>query len=218
MADSKSPPPGGSKEQLKGLLGLVRATARTVAKNQGEERWEELESAGGERLAQILPKHDPERGELGPFVVAHVRGAMLDVLRLDKKERTRARALNAGLTPFLETVEEGRLFDNDTAAATRLSEVSEGLAISLLIGMATAPLDPEELLEAQQDRENASRDLERGLATLEPIDAQIVRCYRLEGKTLKEAGALVGISESAASRRHDKAIELLSKRIRRRAA
>ena len=209
-------PPKLTSEQeklLKRALGLIKATSRSMARNQGDYLWDELNQVGLVKCFELLVKHDSAVGDFLPFIYPYIRGAMLDHLRLEERDRIPAKAMLAASTPLLQTFEEGNLFEGESARRSRLDQARHGLAATLFIGMAVSPLNPEELLEIEQERAQVNSTLQEALATLDPADRQLIETYDLQERTLKQASEEAGIAYGTAGYRHTKALELLSKRI-----
>src|SRR5262249_17393112 len=96
-------------------LPLVAQVARTIAKHARQVLREELEAVGALGLVEAALRFgDRPRASFGAFAHVRIRGAMLDVLRQEKKRTTRER--EADVETFAGDSPE-RLVDFERAAS-----------------------------------------------------------------------------------------------------
>jgi RNA polymerase sigma factor for flagellar operon FliA len=205
---------------------------------------EELVNIGLLESLNALPRFDPERGKLATFLPPRFRGAMLDAMReadwVPRKVRAEASQLARATLAF--TDRHGRA-PTDTELAEALGLGGDAVAVRTIERLrrsATAvevqqldaiipfskqgvdkPRDVKSELAderaqyptARLAREDARRLLLRGLTQVERL---IVIGYYLEGRTMKEIGADLELSESRVSQLHSQILPRLAERLKHR--
>lgn len=189
---------------------------------------DDLVGAGLLGLLDAVSKYDPSRGVLfKTYAELRVRGAMLDSLRdLDWAPRSmRRRAREVESTYALIAQERGRPAQED--------EVAHALGISLaefhsllqdLRGLsvtdfaegegeddqsARANQIPDDRLPSPADAQERSELREHLSAAIDRLperERQLVALYYVEELTMKEVGAVLGVTESRVSQLHTQAV------------
>ncbi len=187
---------------------------------------EDLYGAGVLGLLDAVERFDASRGvAFTTFAEMRVRGAILDSLRsLDWASRTARRRAKEVQTAFVAVEQvHGRAATEDEVAAHLKISVAElqqnltemsglkiteidcrdeetGLSIlDSLVDVAASPLDEYE----NQDREAR---LAKAIDKLPVRERQVVSLYYLEELTMKEIGAVLGVTESRVSQLRTQAV------------
>jgi len=209
--------------------GLVRAIARGI--HRSLPRFIELDDVigyGQLGLTQAAREFDPDRGiQFSTFAYYRIRGAILDGANQMNWLRRKRRAGDAYdrmsgdvLSTEAADAEAGAGQTND---AVWLSDVGGKLGMIFLLSQAGD--DNEQRLEVTDPEAEAplvsllDAELKQTLRTLLdelPADARkLIHSTYFEGKTLKEAGASLGISKAWASRLHSRCLDQLARGLRR---
>jgi RNA polymerase sigma factor for flagellar operon FliA len=187
---------------------------------------DDLIGAGLLGLLDAVNKFDPTRGvQFKTYAEMRVRGAMLDSLRsLDwapRSMRQRAREVEAAYHSIEQR--QGRPADEEEVAAALGLSVREfymllnelqGLTLLGLDGgededgyqAPQIPDDPSRGPLAQYERSEIRALLIQAIDRLPHRERQVVAFYYLEELTMKEVGAVMGITESRVSQIHTQAI------------
>jgi RNA polymerase sigma factor for flagellar operon FliA len=197
---------------------------------------EDLEAYGVIGLLEALERYDPNRGaEFETFARRRIQGAMLDALRRqDWAPRSVRERLHqvAGVVRVIE--QEKKAPATDEEVATRLGWPVSRVQEAWLEAHETALTSLEELLfpgEGQDSsrpaadpespdparvyEENELRALlARALSELGDPDRLVLNLYYYEGLTLKEIGAVLGVSESRACQLRGRALLRLRARLK----
>ncbi len=208
-------------------LGYVRALAtRERTRLGGRLDLEELVAYGARGLVEAADRFDASRG-LSFVTFAHyrIKGAIFDGLRemgwLSRPEYARHRAEERA-NAYLENAADREVGAAARSPATLEDEVS-GLAdqVGALTAIFVTSLeaepvaerlaDPRATAEARLGDAQAGARVLRAVASLPDKERSLVEAYYFGGKKLEEAGALLGLSKSWASRLHARAVELLRK-------
>jgi RNA polymerase sigma factor for flagellar operon FliA len=201
---------------------LGRRVSRTVS-------LDDLRSFGREGLLQAARTFDPSRGV--PFrrwANVRIRGAMIDGLRqwgsLPRRLYRELRGIEAG-DRVLETYDEEDAANPATspeAADARLTSYLAGIATAIAVGtMVAAPresVDPEGREVTPEDLLAEAELLARvkGIVkTLPDQERTLVERHYFAGDTLDEAAASIGLSKSWGSRLHARAIESITRELRK---
>jgi RNA polymerase sigma factor for flagellar operon FliA len=190
---------------------------------------DDLVGAGLLGLLDAVDKYDPTRGVLfKTYAEARVRGAMLDSLRhLDwapRSVRRRSREIEAAYAEIEQqrgrpaTEEEvaavlglplpefqAALAELNSLSITNLDDAREagdgGSQQALDVADEAAP-NPLTVCEASETRER----LTAAIDLLPERERQVVALYYLEELTMKEIGAVLGVTESRVSQVHTQAV------------
>jgi RNA polymerase sigma factor FliA len=211
--------------------GMVREIARRVARcvDLRTLTIEELESAGNEALVQAAMRYDPSSpASFATFAHYRVYGAMIDALRKQSpglRQRQRALTQLANSQDLLRQAAEDRaaaqasgqqltleqrieLARNLVRKAAITMQLSEPASRSLE-GVAAEQPDPEQqLLDADQRQRIWSL-----VAELEGPERALIEAVYVQGRTMKDYAAELGIAISTISRRHARIVERLFKRM-----
>ncbi|HKX33100.1 MAG TPA: FliA/WhiG family RNA polymerase sigma factor [Blastocatellia bacterium] len=187
---------------------------------------EDLIGAGVLGLLDAVDKFDPERGvQFKTYAEMRVRGAMLDSLRsLDwapRSMRQRAREVEAAYRQIER--ERGRPAEEEEVVARLGITIAEfHTLLNDLRGLTILGLewgDEDDEHQALQIPDDASRGplaiyeraemrsrLTRAIDRLPERERQVMALYYLEELTMKEVGAVLGITESRVSQLHTQAV------------
>lgn len=210
---------------------VQRAASLYAARVAGYVERDDLVSMGNLGLLEAVDRFDPASGaSFATFAWYRVQGAIVDGLRSSAKVPRRAWAQLQALRAAGELL-EGKLRQERAAAeagappstdtAARLAALRETLgeletvfAVSVVsIDDAGDPADPSEPADRRMDRLALARRLAEAIDGLPERERAIVRGHYLEGMSLQDAGAALGLSRSWASRLHAQAIARLRKRL-----
>ncbi|HWQ35097.1 MAG TPA: FliA/WhiG family RNA polymerase sigma factor [Blastocatellia bacterium] len=184
---------------------------------------DDLIGAGVLGLLEAVNRYDPARGVLfKTYAETRIRGAMLDSLRdLDwapRALRHRARELEL-VTRELEQ-RLGRAAEEEEVAAALGVGIEEyhellsdlrGLSVTDLETddeeqMRAVPDDPALLPLAQYERTETRTRLAAAVDRLPERERQVIALYYHEELTMKEVGAVLGLTESRVSQLHTQAV------------
>ena len=192
--------------------------------------YEDILSFGVFGLLDAVDKFDPSKGFVfQTYAIPRIRGAILDELRkcdwFSRTGREKVQKYNRALEKVLR--DKGEMRDEwimqemgvDTDEYYEIQELASRGYITSLDD--TAPLDDGEVpIEATlaDDRETAvdrlddeseKQQLAESLAELPDRERMMLSLYYYDGLTLKEIGAVMGVSESRVSQIHGKALAML---------
>ena len=217
---------------VRDAIDLVVVIARQLRRHfAGRVELDELASFGHEGLIHAARSYKAELGV--PFrrwANLRIRGAILDGVRaqaeLPRDIYRRLAALDAG-----DRVQED-LMERDAAAPAgsaeeadrRLDSYMAGIATAMALGLVGeekaegAVLDKGENAEETLGREELVRAIRAGIDERPDDERQLLNLVYFEDLSVAEAGKRLGLSKSWACRVHGRAIEGLSKYLRRNRA
>jgi RNA polymerase sigma factor for flagellar operon FliA len=152
---------------------------------------DDLASDGVFGLAQAIDRFEPARGfKFATYAIPRIRGAMRDALR-DQDWVPRLVRSRKQKAPEVHSI-NGTVFE---------TEIGKPVTAAMLI--ADDSPTPADVLE--------QRDMRHVILKALPSRSHrlLVKLYQLEGHTLKEAGKVLGFSESRASQMHAEAMGIL---------
>jgi RNA polymerase sigma factor for flagellar operon FliA len=188
---------------------------------------EDFLSCGLEALIRCIDRYDPEKGaSLEQFAWTRIHGAVLDELRrhdwAPRSLRRAERLINGARDAFvaeherLPTHEElavraglsqaelrGRLDELALAEVSSLNKTvrsEESTTIERIDTLQSADEETDPLLAAE--RREAKERFRGAFARLSPRERQVAVLLYVEGATLREIGARLGVSESRVSQIH----------------
>jgi|LNFM01.2.fsa_nt_gb RNA polymerase sigma factor for flagellar operon FliA len=206
-------------------LPRVRTLARIVARTVSHADIDELYSAGAEGLVEAALRYDPSSGTaFAAFFHYRVRGAMIDAARRAAPQvRRRSRALRAlaATQALLEHAQLGQP-SGDTGDPRSLRERVE--AAAQIVAQTTAavllarlgPADPEAVPTPEASAEDClahAQTIEQLRMLVDGSDAQsqaIVAALYVEGISMHEHAARIGVSVSTVSRAHARLLARLA--------
>jgi RNA polymerase sigma factor for flagellar operon FliA len=219
-------------------LALVkRAAARIASRLPKHLRLDDLYSAGLVGYLAAVEDYDPERGvAFAAYAVHRVRGAIFDELRrldwVPRGVRDRIRHTERAIATLYQRLDRQ---PTDEEIARELGVDVEvyrsGLAdgVTLVSLSATAAPDGEGAALVDYVRDTQSADPLRAIAeverravlgklidTLPPRERQVLALYYHEELTMREVGAVLGVTESRVSQLHSSAVHRLVVLLRRR--
>lgn len=181
-------------------------------------------SLGNLGLAEAVDRWDPTQGTgFRSFAYYRVQGAILDGLRRNSNLPRRVWARLTALTATAECLEAAATRDaaarQQAGAATtadRLREVQAALGAirtMYLVSLNTVRDDALPLEAPRADealgRQRQAEALRRALAKLPERERALLTAHYVDGETLLDAGAKLGMSKSWASRLHARAVNQL---------
>jgi RNA polymerase sigma factor for flagellar operon FliA len=212
-------------------LPLVDLIARHLRRQLGSGvRVDELVSFGREGLLAAARSFDPGLGTpFARWANYRVRGAMLDGVRqmsmLPRSVYRKLRAVAAAQDAAEGAAEDGSAARPASAeeADARLGSYLAGIATAVAIGMLAAPAEPStgEALDAAPSAEDV---IARGqlldavraaLPTLPDPERHLIQRHYFDDVQLDEAARELGLSKSWASRLHSRAIESITRHMKR---
>ena len=216
-----------NREQLvEAHLSQVKFIAeRLAAKLPPSVDLDDLMGAGMLGLLDAVDKFDPLKGVLfRTYAEMRVRGAMLDSLRdLDwapRSMRRRAREIEAAYVEAERT--RGRATDADVASVLGMPVNEFQTLLGQLRGLTVTALDALDEEEngrnqplasdasqtplAVYERNEASTNLADAIDRLPNRERQVIALYYVEELTMKEIGAVLGVTESRVSQIHTQAV------------
>jgi RNA polymerase sigma factor for flagellar operon FliA len=209
----------------------VAPMARSIAATVSHVNIDDLHSAGHEGLVEAALRFDPDAGvPFAAFAHYRVRGAMIDAARRaapQVRRRNRAmRALQASQAlleeanrtqPSREVADPRSLQQRVAAAAALVAQTSAAVMLSRL-----GPVDPESVADAQRDPEEAvalALSLSRLRALVDACDddaKRLIEALYVEGFSMHEYAAQLGISVSTISRHHARIVGRLASQMQGR--
>lgn len=206
-------------------LDLPRRVARIIhARIREHLEFEELVALGNLGLAEACDRWDPAQGAaFRAFAYYRVQGAILDGIRRNTNLPRRVWARLTALTATAEYLEAAATRDaaakqqaGAPTTADRLREVQAALGairtmylVSLdAVGDDALPLEAPRADDALI-RQRQAEALRRALGRLPERERALLTAHYVEGKTLLDAGAAMGMSKSWASRMHARAVDQL---------
>lgn len=209
-------------------LAQVRYIAdRLAAKLPPSVDRDDLIGAGVLGLLDAVEKFDPARGVMfKTYAEMRVRGAMLDSLRhLDwapRSIRQRAREVENAIRT-IEQEHSRPAKEEEIAAALNISVADFQMLLTELHGLTVTGLDrddddeaglrPQQIADDPQrtplaffERSEVRTLLSTAVDRLPERERQVVSLYYLEELTMKEVGAVLGVTESRVSQIHTQAV------------
>jgi RNA polymerase sigma factor for flagellar operon FliA len=242
-AKSQSPAPGAGSgstkakadapevvQRVRDELPLVDIIAKQLrGELGGRVMLDELVSHGREGLLSAARSFDPSLGV--PFrrwANYRVRGAMIDGVRsqssLPRSIYARLRALEAAHLVSEQAHEDstGRPPSASEEADARLSEYLAGIATAVAVGLLTAPsdqggetLDPTPSADAEIERQETLGAIRLAMAELPEQERHLVQRHYFDDVRLDHAAEELGLSKSWGSRLHARAIEGITRHMKR---
>lgn len=220
----------GRDDLIRSNLGLARRIARGFSRRVPVTvRPEDLEGAALLGLTEAAGRFDQRHPDaFVAFAARRIRGAVLDELRRHDplSRRGRAGVKKLERARFELRTQLGRP-PSDAELLEKLGWTEEELERHRL-GAETAQLDVNEcadlvssdsqlLPDEQAAKEQIKRQIAVALDRLPERDLEILNRYYVEGETLKEIGAALGVSESRVCQLHGRALSRLKGALAERA-
>jgi RNA polymerase sigma factor for flagellar operon FliA len=198
---------------------------RLAAKLPPSVELNDLVGAGMLGLLDAVDKFDPSKGVMfKTYAEMRVRGAILDSLRdLDwapRSMRRRARQVEAAYA--MVERKTGFATEEDVAAVLNLSlsdfqKLLQDLRGLTITGLDTAddddnaaaphlPVDPSPTPAVRFESDELRECLTRAIDRLPTRERQVIALYYVEELTMKEIGAVLGVTESRVSQVHTQAV------------
>jgi RNA polymerase sigma factor FliA len=205
-------------------LPMVEPIARRLARTMGRTSQSDIDDFIGYGQAALLEaarRFDPALGvSFRTFATRRVEGAMLDGLRkISAVSRRVHEKLSAGSGPAPQA--QGGDRDPQRLLANHLAAMAAAQATGVLMqpGLDTQgdflAVSAKTPAEEAYWRRQMQELIERGITTLPPEEATIIRRHYLEGERFDHIASEMGVSTSKMSRMHTSALERLAKLMRR---
>ena len=233
MPDPPTLPPDSPEvlARVTSCLDLVDILARQLRRQFGQHvQVEDLASTGREALLHAARSFDPERGV--PFrrwANLRVRGAMIDGVRssgnLPRRVYQKLRAIQAADFVHEAAAEEDATAPAATpeAADAKLSDQLASAAMAMALGFLTMKSgeeldrarDPSESPEEAVGRAELLATIRAAIAERPEAERRLLERHYFDDVTLEEAARELGLSKSWASRLHARAIEGITRAMKR---
>jgi RNA polymerase sigma factor for flagellar operon FliA len=226
--------PGDSPEVLARVtegMPLVDIIARQLCRQLGRTvEYDELVSQGREGLLSAARSFDAERGiPFRRWANIRVRGSMIDGIRaqgaLPRRMYKRLQAMEAGDRYAEALLEEDGAAPPATAerADERLGLYLSGIATAMAMGVleqgsadgAVAPTDRGASAEELLARHELLAHARAAIRELPEVERQLLERHYFDDVTFEDAARELGLSKSWASRLHARAIEAVTRGLRR---
>ena len=221
------------EEMVRRYGPLVKLVVNRIAGHLPEwVDYEDLLSAGVLGLLKAIERFDPSRGvKFETYATPLIRGEVMETLRskdwvprgVRRRAREVARAIadleaQLGRPPTADEIAarmgismdeyEAILADTARASLLSLEEVfAEGEDAPPVNGRPVATPDAEDIDPlAAIEREELKRIIAAAIERLPEREKQVLALYYQEGMTLKEIGAILGVTESRACQIHSQAM------------
>jgi RNA polymerase sigma factor FliA len=210
------------------LVPLVRKVAARLARRVPDHVMrDDLVSAGVVGLLESAPRFDARRGDFEAFAEYRIKGAMLDELRQsDTLSRDMRRHLN-------EVRKATHRLEGELGRAPEEDEIAQALDLSLdgyreLVGklggnsvLSLDELDEQAVVFSDETSDPYERAVDgemrarmaTAIETLPARQRQVLWLYYYEEMSLKEIGALLGVTESRVCQVHTQATRALRARL-----
>lgn len=203
---------------LESHLDLVRYLAlRLSTRLPASVEVDDLMHDGIVGLLDATERFDPERGvRFRTYAESRIRGAILDGLRSKdwrpRSVRRQARSLDAALGQL--AAQHGRAATEDEIACVLglqveayrdlLTEISRGTLVSMdeLELREGAVLSSDQRTEASLERQELIQALASEIERLPQRERRVLELYYFEELTMKEIGAVLGVTESRVCQLH----------------
>ncbi len=220
--------------RVTGALDLVDVIAKQLRRQLGGKVMvDELVSFGREGLLAAARTFDPTLGV--PFrrwANYRVRGAMFDGVRstsmLPRSVYERLRAIEGGHHASEAAAEEGTAQRPASAeeADARLGSYLAGIATAVALGLLATPtdgvngegLDPAPPADAALGRAETLAAVRAAMASLPDQERHLIQRHYFDDVQLDEAAREIGLSKSWGSRLHGRAIEAITRHMKRERA
>lgn len=199
----------------------------------------DLISYGVFGLIDAIEKFNPERGiKFETYAIARIKGAIIDELRamdwVPRSVRSRAREIESAYVVLENRLKrvpsDAEVADEMGVSTKELQDILTKLSYTSVVsfeelwtggqdrddkGSAVATIkddtaeDPVQVFETAEVKEILSSAIER----LPEREKVVIALYYYEGLTLKEIGAVLGVTESRVSQLHTKAVLRLRARL-----
>jgi RNA polymerase sigma factor (sigma-70 family) len=205
--------------QIEALVPLVRKVARKVARMIPSAEPDDLLGDGYVGLMRAVDGFDPRRGEIEPYAMRVVEGAMINGVRKRQPVSTRVRRAvrEADRLRFRIAEEEGRL-----PTLTEIERLRPDLRAALLKAHRHHPLSLDGQLPPEERPPLAAEDPEQiaiaravhdtlidATRTLGDRHRLVISMHYFHGLTIQQVGETLGVTPQRASQLHRAAIDAL---------
>jgi len=209
-------------------MPVVDMLAHQLRRQLGSYDVDDLKSAGREGLVNAARSFDPALGV--PFrrwANLRIRGAMIDSVRsqggMPRRVYQRLKAIEAGDKLSEGVAEEEKPAASEVEADQRLSGYLAGIATAMAVGLLCESGGPEmvdvrgaALTAEEQLAQHQLVTFVRDAVEKQPdAEKHLLKRHYFDGLTFDEAAKELGLSKSWASRLHARAIEGLTREMKR---
>jgi RNA polymerase sigma factor for flagellar operon FliA len=209
-------------------MPLVDMLAHQLRRQLGSYDLDDLRSAGREGLVNAARSFDPALGV--PFrrwANLRIRGAMIDAIRshggIPRRVYQRLKAIEAGDRLSEGLAEEEKPSATAAEADQSLTGYLAGIATAMAVGLLSQSSGPEPedvrdatLTAEEQLAQHQLLTLVRDAVERQPdAEKHLLKRHYFDGLTFDEAAKELGLSKSWASRLHARAIEGLTREMKR---
>ena len=192
--------------------------------------YEDILSFGVFGLIDAVEKFDPSKGYVfQTYAIPRIRGAILDELRkcdwFSRTGREKVQKFNRAMEKVLRDkgemddvlimremgVDEDEYYEiQDLASRGYITSLDDTTPLDDgEVSIDATLADDRETAEDRLDDESEKQQLAEALSELPERERQMLSLYYYEGLTLKEIGAVMGVSESRVSQIHGKGLSML---------
>jgi RNA polymerase sigma factor FliA len=216
-----------TRQLIDGCQGMVRSLALSIRRKVPPRiELDDLIAYGQVGLAEAAKDFDPARGgQFSTFAYYRIRGAIYDGIskmtwfgraghhHVQGERRTnellQAASESDGKTPSLEFEDDARWFRDLSRALAAVYLLSSGApnAEKHDIAVVDPALPPLQIVI----EEETVKQLHAQIDALPQEESKFIRALYFEGRTLQQAGELLGISKSWACRLHHRVLQRLGK-------
>ena len=221
----------GRDELIMQYLPLIKyvVSRMSVTPPQGLD-YEDILSFGVFGLIDAVEKFDPSKGYVfQTYAIPRIRGAILDELRkcdwFSRTGREKVQKFNRAMEKVLRDkgemddvlimremgVDEDEYYEiQDLASRGYITSLDDTTPLDDgEVSIDATLADDRETAEDRLDDESEKQQLAEALSELPERERQMLSLYYYEGLTLKEIGAVMGVSESRVSQIHGKGLSML---------
>ncbi len=207
-------------EIVKRYAPWIHNIAKKLIRQLGiqDNHHEDLVSSGFQGLLEAYKRYNPSYSvPFESFAYYRVRGAMLDNVRktayLPRRIYAQLRAAEAS-DRMLEDVNQSAPHTPDESRDELKALMGRIAAIHVIAALgqdeqSSEPSDPESTLARKRSQEQ----VRQALTTLPTRERQLVEGFYFQGRAFDDIAKEIGISKSWASRLHNKALDILRRRI-----
>jgi RNA polymerase sigma factor for flagellar operon FliA len=214
--------------RVKEGMRLVEQLAHQMQRDLAWSNYDDLRSAGHEGLLHAARAFDPSLGvPFRRYATLRVRGAILDSLRsqvgLPRRVYERLRAIEAGDRVSEAAIEDEtqKPHENAEHADAHLTDYLASVATAMAMGLLAKPvkgeaLDTKDAVDDQVARAEIMAKITEVIEAQPEAEKHLLKRHYFDGVEFHVAATELGLSKSWASRLHARAIEGVTRELKRR--